>query len=306
MAPISEREKQLLEISKQFDSAITNHDYSKLDGLVADNVVVHKDHLTLREDLKGKAALKHWLQSYSDKYTFQHEVIAGAVDPNNYAFSFWVDKHVTPKPEAFSTGLSEDAKKPSDTLGIWHLSINAQSDKIDEIFFLRQLSRDEIQRKLKTPVDYSSLKLDVHKLKGSGTHTSEERAHAMHDASQKFNDIWAKCDPSLADGIMVDDVRQLDLILAKELRGRDSFKKMIEQYSQSWTPKSNTNRIAVTAGNKGFIFWLSQGHSKTSGEDQLYGLNMLVFDDAGKINEILGFREPLQAERDGMLKEVQM
>lgn len=44
-------------------------------------------------DLKGINEAKNYWQAYFDKYTFEHEVLAGAVDKEAIvAFSFWLDK----------------------------------------------------------------------------------------------------------------------------------------------------------------------------------------------------------------------
>lgn len=54
--------------------------------------------------------------------------------------------------------------------------------------------------------------------------------------------------------------------------------------------------------------WKSSGHSTrdSKGKDQLYGLNMLVFNQDSKITEVLGFRQPTKLESQKMVKpEVQ-
>lgn len=50
--------------------------------------------------------------------------------------------------------------------------------------------------------------------------------------------------------------------------------------------------------------WLNSGASKDSGdEDTLYGLNMLVFNESGKISHAIGFRQPTKGESHKMLKD---
>lgn len=300
----TEREKQLLEISKAFDDAIAAHDYSKLDGIVSESVVLHKDQVTLREDLTGKQALKQWLQSYSQKYTFQHEVIAGAAHTDNYIFSFWVDKNVTPKPEMFRTELTAEEVTPSNTAGVWHHIVGPESNKIEEIYYLRQLSRDEIKRKLKYDPHYEKLDFDPEKYKHSPFEPSKERALAMHAAVDKYYQIWSTGDVKLADEIMVEDVRDLDLVMGKQTRGREEVKKKIAQCLEKWEPKTPEGHVAVTAGNKGFLFWRSEGKYKDSGEaDKLHGIDMMVFDEAAKVHENLRFRVPSKHQRETFVKE---
>ena len=44
--------------------------------------------------------------------------------------------------------LPGHAKSPSETVGIWHLQLDGEGKKVKDIFFLRQLSPDEIHRKV--------------------------------------------------------------------------------------------------------------------------------------------------------------
>ena len=47
----------------------------------------------LQTDLKGINEAKNYWQAYFDKYTFEHEVLAGAVDKEaSAAFCFWLDR----------------------------------------------------------------------------------------------------------------------------------------------------------------------------------------------------------------------
>lgn len=58
--------------------------------------------------------------------------------------------------------------------------------------------------------------------------------------------------------------------------------------------------------NKAFIHWESKG--KIDGDSptgvSLFGLNMLIFDSFGLIKTVVGFRQPLPAERVKYLKKV--
>ena len=47
----------------------------------------------MQADLKGINEAKNYWQAYFDKYTFEHEVLAGAVDKEaSAAFCFWLDR----------------------------------------------------------------------------------------------------------------------------------------------------------------------------------------------------------------------
>jgi len=45
--------------------------------------------------------------------------------------------------------LPDHAKSPSETVGIWHLQLDSEGKKVKDIFFLRQLSPDELHRKVR-------------------------------------------------------------------------------------------------------------------------------------------------------------
>ena len=56
--------------------------------------LMHALHVARRQaDLKGINEAKNYWQAYFDKYTYEHEVLAGAADKEAIvAFSFWLDK----------------------------------------------------------------------------------------------------------------------------------------------------------------------------------------------------------------------
>jgi ketosteroid isomerase-like protein len=176
------------------------------------------------------------------------------------------------------------------------------SDKIKEIWFLRQLSHDELESKMKEKPSQKSY--DWSKFKGSSEDPSEERSKQHDKAANAFNDIWRTGDPSSAKDIMTDDVTIYDPVLGHETKGRSEFENMINGFSKSWQTKKNESSVAVSAGDKAFIWWLNSGSSKDSGEeDTLYGLNMLVFNDEGKITDAISFRQPTKGESHKLLKD---
>lgn len=289
----SQKESQLLDISKAYDEAYATGKTDKLEKFLKDDVVLKKDTITLKEDLKGKDAVKQYIAAYAEKYSFSHESIAGGVDEQqNVTFSFWQDKGVKLK----SGGAS------SDTVGIHHLMLD-DGLKIKEIAFNRQLSKDEEESKVKNPPSQQT-NFSAESYKGSGSaEPSRERMAKMMEATRKFNDIWAKGDSSLADGIMVEDVRQYNPLLGQTINSRDDFKKMIDTFSKEWDIKSNHSHTAASAGNKSFVHWDSDAtHTKDNTTESMYGLNMLVFNDEGKIAEVIGFRQPSKSELQQFLK----
>lgn len=58
----TEKESALLAASKQFDDAIAKRDLSACTDLLADDVVLHQDSVTLFHDLKGKKVVTSYFQ----------------------------------------------------------------------------------------------------------------------------------------------------------------------------------------------------------------------------------------------------
>lgn len=292
MASPNERESKLLDLSKKYDAAVADRDAKTIESLLADDVTLHKDGISLGDDVKGKQSVLDWNKAYFEKYDYKHESVVGAVnDEDNVIFSFWTDEGVKPK----------EGGPDSTTVGIWHHALSG--DKISDIYLLRQLSRDEEERKLKKPLG-QKLPFDPKSFAGSAIGQSEERRPKFTEAAKKYNEIWRSGNPDLADEVLVEDFKMYNPVLGNTTSSRKEFKDMISQYSKHWTVDSQDTKIAVSAGDKGFLWWLSHGTEQPSGKkDSLYGLNMLVFTEDAKIKQVIGFRELTQGEQQEYIKE---
>lgn len=290
----SDHEKKLLDASKSWDDAISSKDVASITSLLAKDAILHHDGITRGDDVVGADNILAWLQSYPNQYHYnKHEVIAGAVDENhNCAFAFFLDQGVKP--------AGQDVPA-TDTAGIWHHVFDSD-DKVKEIWFLRQLSHDELETKMKNPPSQKSF--DWSQFKGSSEQPSEERAKQHDKAARTFNEIWRTGDPSPAKDIMTSDVLIYDPVMGNETKGVEAFQNMINGFAKEWQTKNNESSVAVSAGDKAFIWWKNSGASKGSGdEDTLYGLNMLVFNSEGRISHAIGFRQPTKSESHAMLKD---
>lgn len=58
----SEKEQRLLNASKTFDSGLSRFNLSAWDEILASNVVLHKDGITLFDDLHGRNVVKGYFQ----------------------------------------------------------------------------------------------------------------------------------------------------------------------------------------------------------------------------------------------------
>ncbi|CAL8471481.1 g11023 [Coccomyxa elongata] len=297
----TDKEQRLLSASKTFDSGLSRFNLGAWDDVLSNDVTLHKDGVTLMNDLHGRNSVKGYFQAYIDRYNYEHVPICGAVDEHsNVAFSFHVDKDVTPKKGHYQDQQAAGHAKPSSTLGIFFLRFD-HSENVRDIFFLRQLSHDEAARKLKTIPDYSKLSIDdAMKYRGSEAQ-SEDRARKHDHAASIYNHIWATGDVSLADSIFAKDVSLYNLVYGGEKEGLNTFKSMVSNIFKEYEVKDNRSTVAVSAGDKAFIFWRITGEYKGDWT-QNYGLSLLVFNSSDKIQEVLTFMTPFPTQRRELLK----
>lgn len=305
---LKEAEQRLLNHSKKFDAAVREKDIKTFESLLSDAVTLHKDNLTIYKNLDGKAAVVEWMKSYFDKYEYEHDDSAGAVDDDdNTAFCFWQDRNVRPKPDKFFEDLPDWAKRPNNVVGIWHHILDSEN-KIQDIFYLRQLSKDEVYRKLKNPPDLSNVKFDPSKFRGAPFEPSAERRQLMEKGVRCFNEIWSKGKPEEVDSIFTPDAELYDPVFGVYLNGKDAIKDHLKTYTEmrkkEWEVKHEDPHWAVTAGNKGFLHWFVKAVHKTDGQQEvMYGLDMMVFTKDAKIREVVSFRMPPDSEARRIVKD---
>ncbi|CAK0785281.1 hypothetical protein CVIRNUC_008487 [Coccomyxa viridis] len=210
-------------------------------------------------------------------------------------------QNVQPKMTAHPGQHLKQQAKPSETIGVFHLRFN-EKEMVQEIYFLRQLSHDEAARKMQKIPDLEKLDLkDITSYGGAMEH-GEERAKKHDKAASLYNHIWASGDVSHADDIMASNVKMHSLIEGNSMSGVDTFKSMVSNiFKEEYEVKDNKSTVAVTAGNKAFIFWRVTGIYKGDWS-QVYGLSFLVFNTEDKIEEVLTLMQPFPAQRRGLLK----
>eukprot|EP00884_Botryococcus_braunii_P022034 jgi/Botrbrau1/8514/Bobra.0029s0018.1 len=300
----TDNEGALLAASKQFDEALAKRDLAPLTDLLADDVVLHQDAVTLNHDLRGRRIVIKYFQSYVDRYNYEHVPIAGAVDKdedNGVAFSLSVDKGVVPKENVYKGQHQAGQAVATDTAAIYHFRFNS-SGKIKDIFFLRQLSVDEANRKMKTVPDMKDLDFDPEKLRGQQGDKSEERAQRHQKAADIYNQMWHTGDASAAPDIMADNVQLRNVVYGSKQTGVDSFQSMISTIFKDWHPLDHEATVAVTAGNKAFVWWRVTGEYQGDWSNN-YGLSLLVFDDNDKIAEVNTFMQPFPKQRRELINE---
>ncbi len=82
----------LIKYATQTEKALTDKTLSALGNLSPD-VVLHQEAFTLHHDIKGEAEVKKYLQTYFDKYEFEHDTLNYAVNPDtSCSFALSYDK----------------------------------------------------------------------------------------------------------------------------------------------------------------------------------------------------------------------
>ena len=82
----------LIKYATQTEKALTEKTLSAL-GNLSPNVVLHQEAFTLNHDIKGEAEVKKYLQTYFDKYEFEHDTLNYAVNPDtSCSFALSYDK----------------------------------------------------------------------------------------------------------------------------------------------------------------------------------------------------------------------
>lgn len=82
----------LVKYATQTEKALTDKTLSAISNLSPD-VVLHQDAFTLQHDIKGEAEVKKYLQTYFDKYEYEHDTLGYAVNPDSScSFALSYDK----------------------------------------------------------------------------------------------------------------------------------------------------------------------------------------------------------------------
>ncbi|KAI7838992.1 hypothetical protein COHA_007232 [Chlorella ohadii] len=246
-----------------------NQDAEALKKLLAGDVVQHADRIVTDHDRKGPEAVSLFFAKYYANYEDQQCVL-----------------HVGRR-------------------GIWRFVLDS-SLKVKEIWFLRQLTREEKKHRLNYRP--SQLYSDFHakSLVGPTLDLSEKQIAKMHAAAEAFNEAWRTGDPSAVHDLLAPDCHTINPVFGDKKASRQEWEETLKDVFRFWQVKSNTVDIAVTpSSNKAFIWWHVQGVQKDTKQDNdMYGLNLLVFDAQRDmlIKDIVGYRQPLQSEVEHIFK----
>ncbi|DBB05177.1 TPA: hypothetical protein ACH3X3_010422 [Trebouxia sp. C0006] len=303
----------LIKYATQTEKALTDKTLSALGNLSPD-VVLHQEAFTLNHDIKGEAEVKKYLQTYFDKYEFEHDTLNYAVNPDtSCSFALSYDKNVHLKNKG---SLPAEAVKPASTIGIWKQKYGSDG-KVTDIFFYRQMSSDELYSKVKDPSKAASASdadiKDLVQFRGeelkkdtlAEAKTDNKRYDQLMKAAKTFSSVWQDGKTELAKPVLAEDVVSRDLLFGNEIKGYENWSKMVHGIFENWEANNEISDYAVSyCGSKAFIHWSNRGkESKTGKENNLKGMSLLIFGDKDKASRVLSFRQPLASERPHVMKE---
>ncbi|DBA98743.1 TPA: hypothetical protein ACH3X1_014516 [Trebouxia sp. C0004] len=243
--------------------------------------------------------------AYFDKYPFEHDVLAKAVDKGATVAFFWLGKNVTPKDESVFDDDKVTPKDvlPSHTLGIFKHEFGSDG-KIKDTWFL-------------TPV---LLNRSCSQGEGECSHLqrqwryapSEERSQKKDRAAHAYAEISSTGDPSAADAAMAEDLRFVDLLYEQETNSREEFKKMVHSVfkvilfstSQVRSPSQIcilhwSKAASAAAGSSGMVWDKPQAfalHNYVVSLLELQGCNQSMWEDVAAKSDLWGSCKPTASE----------
>jgi ketosteroid isomerase-like protein len=286
-------EDKLISISKQYHEAIASRDANGLEALLSDSATLYSDGITFQKDIKGSKDVKAYFQAFFDKYDFQRGPSFGAVDENHsMAFSIVTDKGVAPK--------QGNRDQPSSVISLTKLTIDGHG-KITELYIARQLPYDEAQAKLKKVPDYHSTSFNAENVNNDEIKPTAENAKKHEEYASAWNKIFSTNDVSKAEEICDPNIKVHNLLVSDETVGLDAWKDSLKNIFKDWECTNNDHQIAVTPGNKAFVFWKTTGEYKGT-STTVWGITFLLFNEAGKISESAAIYQPFPGMREALLK----
>lgn len=303
-AGFSDKEQRMMTVLNKWDDAFFNQDAQALKALLAEDVVQHPDHIVTETDRRGPEQVARFHAKFFENYKTKHLPVVHAVnEKTNSAYCLWDDEDVIMKPERFDESLPASGSVTS-LSGIWRLVMDGEM-RIKDIWFLRQLTREEKKHRLKHRPNQLYSDFHAKSLVGPKLELSGKQVEKMHAAAEAFNQAWSTGDVKSVHEIMSAEAHTVNPIFGEKKGSRQEWEEMVNDVFKVWEVKSNEVDIAVTpSSNKAFIWWHVRGVQKDTQQDQvMYGLNLLVFDPKeGLITEVVGFRQPLQSEHAHIFK----
>ncbi|PSC68863.1 ribonuclease III isoform A [Micractinium conductrix] len=237
------------------------------------------------------AMVDAWLAcTFFENYKFKHfPVVRAANEGARSAFCLWDDearragstRDVIMRAEKFDEALPASGSMTS-LSGIWRLVLDESLLKVKEIWFCRQLTREEKKHRLK-----------------------HRPSHIYSDFHAKSL-TWRTGDVSTVHSLLAPNAHTVSPVFGEKKGSREEWEEMVEEVHKVWEVRSSEVDIAVTpSSNKAFIWWHVRGVQKdTQQANNMYGINLLAFDPQTDmlITEVVGFRQPLESEHQHIFK----
>jgi hypothetical protein len=275
------------------------------------------DGILFQHDLHGVDPIIDVHRRYFTNFEYEHRPLARTVDPDrNSAFGLWLDRGVHRRTE--ETGQGEAGEEGgTDIAGIWKLVFERQKPtaggnegdyKVKEIFFLRQLHREEANHRLRDPSSFAR-GVDPSRFPAVDERhdAPSEKVAAARRAAELYSKAWQSSDTSAAREALDPKVRILDLMDGGEQVGVDKFVHKLEAVSKGWRVQNSDVDIGVAPdGTAAIVHWVSTGHLEDGSEEgpfTMFGLNFIQVDvNSGKIVQTAGFRSLAPEERKSLLR----
>jgi len=155
---------------------------------------------------------------------------------------------------------------------MWKLVFTPDGKSATDIYFLRQLHPEEAEHRLQDPGCIARSAVDHQRFSFTGSASAvagqkqdqEDRQAATRRVAELYSKVWQTGNASIADDIMDEHIRSLDLMHGGEISGREAYKEMIVGVVHAgWEPESSSLDVGVSSdGSIGMVHWETQGASE--------------------------------------------
>ena len=197
--------------------------------------------------MKGADSIVAVHRRYFEKFQYEHSLISCATNTDtNAAFGFWQDREVQRTP-----GQGAEGQESTTIAAMAKLVLNNDCSAIKDIYFLRQLHREEAEHKLRDFQAIAKGGIDAQRFISrpvtEGPSASPEKLAAVKKAAERFSNMWHTGDISDSAEFLEDDMRSVDLMSGGEKVGREEFCNMVKEAVAKMKPTHGSIDVGVSA-----------------------------------------------------------
>ncbi|KAK9813056.1 hypothetical protein WJX72_008200 [[Myrmecia] bisecta] len=243
-------------------------DLAALDKWAAPHVVLHKDDLTIEHDVEGLQKVRTFYTALFEKYSYKHvPAVYGANAVADTSYCFAQDQQVLPKSATMAAERgNEEQPEPTNHAAMFRYQFNDDM-KLTGIWLLRQLTREEMQQKVRNPAAARLEDININAYKASAPAPPADLAQRMVENADLYRDIWAKalsaCDSQAqwdADLCLRPSAHIIDLVFGTKYVGLPRFKQQLHGMHKEWQVNEQSHEVALVPDDmKAFIFYTQKG-----------------------------------------------